>query len=75
MKERILLVDDNEAFLDSTKDILEDQGYEVVTAESGEEAVRVFGAHTFDVILMDIKMPSFFDINQISYNIFVQQRA
>ena len=57
MKGRILLVDDNEAFLDSTKDILEDQGYEVVTAESGEEAVRVFGAHTFDVILMDVKMP------------------
>ena len=57
MKGRILLVDDNEAFLDSTKDVLEDQGYEVVTAESGEEAVRVFGAHTFDVILMDVKMP------------------
>ncbi len=75
MKEKIQLVDDNEAFLDSTKDILEDQGYEVVTAESGEEAVRVFGAHTFDVILMDIKMPNFFDINQISYNIFVQQQA
>lgn len=57
MKGRILLVDDNEAFLDSTKDVLEDQGYEVVTTESGEEAVRVYGAHTFDVILMDIKMP------------------
>lgn len=57
MKGRILLVDDNEAFLDSTKDVLEDQGYEVFTAESGEEAVRVFGAYTFDVILMDIKMP------------------
>lgn len=57
MKVRILLVDDNEAFLDSTKDVLENQGYEVVTAESGEEAVRVFDTHTFDVILMDIKMP------------------
>ncbi len=57
MKGRILLVDDNEAFLDSTKDVLEDQGYKIVTAKSGEEAVRVFGAHTFDVILMDIKMP------------------
>lgn len=57
MKGRILLVDDNEAFLDSTKDVLEDQEYGVVTAVSGEEAVRVFGAHTFDVVLMDIKMP------------------
>jgi len=57
MKERILLVDDNEAFLDSTKDILENEGYEVVPAESGEEAVRLFGTQTFNVILMDIKMP------------------
>ena len=57
MKGRILLVDDNEAFLDSTKDVLEDQGYEVVTAVSGEEAVRLFSTHTFDVVLMDIKMP------------------
>ncbi len=75
MKARILQVDDNEEFLDSTKDVLENEGYEVVTAVSGEEAVQLFGVHNFDVILMDIKMPSFFDINQISYNIFVQQRA
>ncbi len=57
MKGRILLVDDNEAFLDSTKDVLENEGYEVVTAVSGEEAVQLFGVHNFDVILMDIKMP------------------
>jgi len=57
MKGKILLVDDNEAFLDSTKDVLEDQGYEAVTATSGEEAIRLFGAQTFDVVLMDVKMP------------------
>lgn len=37
---RILLVDDNEDFLDSTKDVLEDEGFDVTTASSGEEAVR-----------------------------------
>ncbi len=57
MKGRILLVDDNEEFLDSTKDVLEDHGYTVVMATSGEEAVRLVQAETLDVILMDIKMP------------------
>jgi CheY-like chemotaxis protein len=57
MKGRILLVDDNEEFLDSTRDVLDDEGYEVVTATSGEEGIELAGAQTFDVILMDIKMP------------------
>jgi two-component system response regulator HydG len=57
LKGQILLVDDNEEFLDSTRDVLDDEGYEVVTATSGEEGIKLAGAHTFDVILMDIKMP------------------
>jgi len=57
MKGRILLVDDNEDFLDSTRDVLEVEGYEVVTASSGEEALARTAAESFDLILMDIKMP------------------
>ncbi|MBN2107787.1 MAG: response regulator [Deltaproteobacteria bacterium] len=57
MKGRILLVDDNEDFLDSTRDVLEIEGYEVVTATSGEAAVALAAAESFDLILMDIKMP------------------
>ncbi|MBI5572240.1 MAG: response regulator [Desulfomonile tiedjei] len=57
MKGRILLVDDNADFLDSTKDVLEDEGYEVITATSGEEAVRKGTSECFHVIVMDIKMP------------------
>jgi two-component system, NtrC family, response regulator HydG len=56
-KGRILLVDDNEDFLDSTKDVLEEEDYDVVTASSGEEAVRRIGEQSFDVVVMDIKMP------------------
>lgn len=57
MKGRILLVDDNEEFLDSTKDVLEEEEYHVVTAVGGEEAVKLVENSDFDVILMDIKMP------------------
>jgi CheY-like chemotaxis protein len=57
MKGRILLVDDNEEFLDSTRDVLEMEGYEVITATSGEQAVAIAATEAFDLILMDIKMP------------------
>ena len=57
MKGNVLLVDDNLDFLDSTKDVLEDQGYEVETATNGEDALNQANSNPFDVILMDIKMP------------------
>jgi two-component system, NtrC family, response regulator HydG len=57
VKGRVLLVDDNEEFLDSTKDVLEDEGYEVTTAATGEEAVRAVEAGAFEVVVTDIKMP------------------
>ena len=57
MKGRILLVDDNEAFLDSMKDVVEDEGYSVLTAVSGEEAVALAELHPLDLVVMDIKMP------------------
>jgi DNA-binding NtrC family response regulator len=57
MNGRILLVDDNEEFLDSTRDVLDNEGYDIVTATSGEEGIELAGAQTFDVVLMDIKMP------------------
>lgn len=57
MEKTLLLVDDNADFLDSTKDVLEGAGYNVITAMSGEEALLVTERRSFDLILMDIKMP------------------
>jgi CheY-like chemotaxis protein len=57
MKGEILLVDDNVAFLDSTKDVLEDEGLKVITALNGEDAVSLIAKDSFDLVLMDIKMP------------------
>lgn len=54
---KILLVDDNIAFIDSIKDVLEDEGYHVVTADSGEAALKRTQDQPFDLVLMDIKMP------------------
>lgn len=57
MTHHILLVDDNEAYTDNIRDILEDEGYIIKTANSGEAACRLTRETHFDLVLMDIKMP------------------
>ena len=54
---RILVVDDNEANVDIAKLRLESQGYEVVTAIDGEEALAKTRELAPDLILLDIMMP------------------
>ncbi len=55
---RVLVVDDDRDFRENLQDILEVEGYEVILAADGLEALRKIetGPH-FDVILMDIRMP------------------
>lgn len=54
---RILLVDDDDAQLELEKDILSDAQYELVEAHSGEDALQLLREQTFDVVLLDSKMP------------------
>lgn len=56
-KSHVLLVDDEIEILRSAKRMLQALGYEVTTAQSGEEAVRCLGSRPFDVIVSDIVMP------------------
>ena len=55
----VLAVDDDLITLDIVKDFLEDDGFEVVTAENGREALAAVMADTgkFDAIVMDRMMP------------------
>lgn len=53
----ILIVDDSEDSLILFSLDLQQQGYRVVTASNGEQAVRVAAQTCPDVILMDIEMP------------------
>lgn len=57
MGRRIFVVDDDHDHAESIADILALQGDEVVLAFSGEEAVRRFAEHDFDLTLMDVKLP------------------
>jgi len=53
---KALLVDDEPAILTVLTQVLEDDGFTVLTATSGEEAVTILKAHPFDVIMTDIRM-------------------
>ena len=54
---RILVVDDNPANVDILRTRLAAQGYEIITATDGEEALDAAGRHLPDLILLDIMMP------------------
>ncbi len=58
----ILIVDDHEGIRHTLKDILEDEDYQVFSAQSGQEAIDLCQDQTFDVILMDVRMP---DLNGV----------
>ncbi|MBE9548482.1 MAG: sigma-54-dependent Fis family transcriptional regulator [Proteobacteria bacterium] len=54
---RILVVDDEPDIRELVKDILEDEGYQVETAENGETARAKFSTEMPDLVLLDIWMP------------------
>jgi signal transduction histidine kinase len=56
---KVLLVNDDSASLLALASLLTDRdNYEVITARSGEEALRKVLTHDFAVILLDVSMPS-----------------
>jgi UDP-3-O-acyl N-acetylglucosamine deacetylase len=57
MEKRILVVDDEDRVVQSIVDVLEDEGFKVSAARSGEEAIEVFQREIPDVTLLDIWMP------------------
>ena len=58
MSSTVLIVDDEVSILNSLSSILEDEGYEVVVAKSGSEAMSLLhgtatGGPPFDVVMLD----------------------
>ncbi len=56
-KYKILVVDDEESIHLFYKEELEEEGYEVHSAMSGEEALKSFDAQEPDLVILDINMP------------------
>ncbi|MBQ9943635.1 MAG: response regulator transcription factor [Clostridia bacterium] len=57
MAKRILLVDDEPLILKGLRFTLEQEGYEILTAADGEEALQVFFDQQVDLVLLDVMLP------------------
>ena len=58
---RVLIVDDEEDFLETLVKRLERRGIEAAGVKSGEEALDTMKQKLFDVVVLDIKMPGGMD--------------
>jgi DNA-binding NtrC family response regulator len=56
-KINLLIVDDEQLFLDSMRKRLEVRGFNVVTADRGEKAIEIARQKPIDIALVDLKMP------------------
>lgn len=56
-KIKVLMVDDEEQFRNTTSKILTKRGYATTLAASGEEAISILAAEPHDVVILDIQMP------------------
>ncbi|MCL4492162.1 MAG: sigma-54 dependent transcriptional regulator [Nitrospirae bacterium] len=65
-KETILIVDDEEGIRESLSGIFEDEGYNVLTASTGEDALEIAREHTPGVVLLDVWLPGMDGLETLS---------
>jgi diguanylate cyclase (GGDEF)-like protein len=63
---RILVVDDKEIIRTTITQVLEDDGYEVITAENGEDALALYEQKRFPIVITDIYMPKMTGIDLLA---------
>lgn len=56
-QKKVLAVDDSRTYLQELGQLLRDEGYDVVLASSGEEALELLAVHPVDCVLLDVVMP------------------
>jgi CheY-like chemotaxis protein len=54
---KVLIIDDNEDLRYLMQSLLREAGYDVVTAENGEQALQAAGRFSFDLFILDLRLP------------------
>lgn len=57
MPAKLLVIDDENGILEEVKSYFEEEGYQVFTADSGEEGIQLLKKERPDVLLIDMKLP------------------
>jgi two-component system sensor histidine kinase/response regulator len=71
VQETLLVVDDNNILRDSLADILRLEGYQVVAAQNGRQALEIMEVLAPDLVLSDISMP---EMDGVDFYRAVRQR-
>ncbi len=56
-KKKVLIVDDNPKICETLSDILDEEGYQIITACNGQDALEKIHDDSFNLVITDIKMP------------------
>lgn len=67
MPKKILLIDDEELITRTLANALEKQGYEVLVAKSGNDAIVMAEEEDFDLIISDIRMPGLNGVETVKH--------
>lgn len=67
VQSRVLVVDDNRINLEVAAHIVENVGFEVIKADSGNAAMKLLLDNIFDLILLDIQMPEIDGVELLSW--------
>jgi two-component system, OmpR family, phosphate regulon sensor histidine kinase PhoR len=59
IRPKVLVVDDEKGLRLGTKRLLENEGYDVTTAENGSEGIKSGTSEEYDLAIIDLKMPDF----------------
>jgi len=73
--ESILIVDDEEAVLKVSKEMLARNGYTVITAKNGEEGIIRYSENFPDLVLLDVDMPGIGGIKSLQEMMSVDSKA
>lgn len=55
--ERILIIDDDEVMREVLRDVLEEEGYEIVEAQNGQEGIQRYRSAPVGLVITDLCMP------------------
>ncbi|MFH2012415.1 MAG: response regulator [Pseudomonadota bacterium] len=66
MKAKLLLVDDEENFIETLAERLRNRNYDVTTALNGEDALQKINEYDIDIAIIDVMMPGLSGIETLS---------
>ncbi len=67
MKKKILFIDDDPTILLISKIMLEDLGYDIITADGGVSGIELLNTNVIDLVLLDLMIPDIYGLDVLKY--------